>query len=74
MEKIREAKDRSKEPAKQAAEALRQRRAEEENESQEGSKKRRGEAPAEPSEIPKDKARSKFTDPDLKIITQKNEC
>lgn len=58
--------------AKADAEAERQRRAEAEAERQRTGKKRRGKAPKDVDETPRDKAQMSFTDPELNIMPTNN--
>jgi transposase len=67
LSSIEAAMRRLEEQARAQTQAQRQRRAEEEAERQRQGKKRRGQEPAEPSEVPSDKAQSNFTDPQAKI-------
>jgi transposase len=72
LAKIQEAKRRLEEQAKAAAEVQRQRRAEAEAEWQRAGRKRPGQEPNPPAEVPQDKAQTNFTDPELKVMPQNN--
>jgi transposase len=72
LAKIREAKERLERQARDEAEAERQRRAEgEQGRSHQQQQQAEGEAAAG-GEVPKDKAQTSFTDPELKIMPQPN--
>jgi len=71
LARIQQAKQRLEEQAQVAAEAERQRRAEEE--AARPGPRHAGSRPAKPmSDVPQDKAQTNFTDPELKIMPQPN--
>ncbi len=72
LAKIREAKARLEQQAREAAAAERQRRAEAEEQVRRGEKHTGGRPPKPISEVPDDKAQTSFTDPELKVMQQNN--
>ena len=70
LAKIREAKARLEEQAREAAAAERQRRAEAAEQVRRGEKHAGGRPPQPIREVPDDKAQTSFTDPELKVMQQ----